>query len=92
MAINVSLDRDPTNGQAVITVTLDGEAIGDLIHAHLCGKPSPLLILAPKGEPMKEVDADRYEFLCASPGAQRFILDGSTYGVSVDGVNYLRAN
>ena len=30
MAINVSLDRDPTNGQAVITVTLDGEAIGDL--------------------------------------------------------------
>jgi hypothetical protein len=91
MAINVSIGNDPANLKPVITITLDHEAIGDLIHAHIYGKPSPLLMLASKAEPIK-VDAAHYEFLCISPDAQRFIIDGVTYGVIVDGVTYHRAD
>ena len=91
MAINVNIERDPTNGEHTIKITLDGEGFADLISAHLFGTPSPLLILSSKGEPIK-VDAVHYEFLCRRPGAHRFILDDSIYGVLVDGVTYHRAD
>jgi hypothetical protein len=34
------------------------------------------------------VDADTFAKLCARPGAQRYIVNGSTHGVIVDGADY----
>ncbi len=53
---------------------------------------SPLAILAdaqrtPRADAAR-VDADTFAKLCARPGAQRFIVDGSILGVNVDGADH----
>lgn len=57
---------------------------------------SPLDILtAAAAQPARAlvyVDEANFAQLCERPDAQRFIIDGVTYGVTVDGVTYHRAD